>query len=176
MSQVQVPERVYEDWLVENVYVFGHDARIVARQKALPSGGVLDLLVLNADGLSVVEVKAIRATDQAILQLLRYVGEVGSDPKCPLPVHGVLAAPSVSPAALCATRGAGLEYLRLSAGLSAMWDHTPGGRASGVVIEALRYSLPSDTRPTLGAMLGPARHVAFRPAAPLFGPRGQTNE
>jgi RecB family endonuclease NucS len=167
---LRTPEKVYEDWLVENIDVFGHEARLVSRQKGLPSGRQPDLLVLNVDGLCVVEVKAIRATERAVLQLLRYVGEIKSDMKCPLPVHGVLAAPDISNPALCALRGANIEYLRLSPQISAEWDHSYAYDcpANGVVLDALRGSLPSGTRPTLGALVGPARGVAFRPVLSVF--------
>lgn len=167
----RIPEKIYEDWLVENLHVLHPEARLAARQYGLPSGGVPDLLVLTPDGLTVVELKAVRATPPAVLQLLGYMGELLNDEKRALPINGVLAAPDISDDTLRALRGAGCGYLQVCAELSSTWrhEHRLMGQSNGVVWDALRHGIPHGTKASVESLAGPALPVVFNTGWALVG-------
>jgi len=105
-------EHLIRDLLAEEPWLLEKGLRITEKEKAVRNG-YIDLYGVDSKGKPViVELKRVRASREAAIQLKRYVdyfsGELGVRPR------GILAAPSISSDALRLLSTLGLEYKKIS--------------------------------------------------------------
>jgi len=75
---MEVPERLIENALAENLEVIEEGLRFAGRQVEVPGVGRIDILAYDKNGTPVViEVKSGKADDATLTQLLAYMSEIG---------------------------------------------------------------------------------------------------
>ncbi|GAB6148178.1 endonuclease NucS [Stetteria hydrogenophila] len=106
-----VSEAEIRDYLAANPGELGEGLEVVRVERPVEPGFV-DLYARDPEGrVVIVEVKRVKAGEEAARQLLRYVEHFR---RRGVPVRGILAAPDFTEAALRLLSEAGLEYRRVS--------------------------------------------------------------
>lgn len=127
------PEERIEDWICENVQSLPglQKATAVGRQLEVPGGGILDVLALRSAGpmvwiVTVIELKAVTASELAVTQALEYKAALESieddlsrwiHEKAPGPLpcldfECVVAAPGITDRAAAAVAAVGRQHIR----------------------------------------------------------------
>ena len=126
-------EHEIRDLIAEDPGIVEEGLRIVEAEKKV-APGFIDLYAVDRDGnLVVIEVKRVKAGEEAARQLARYVGHLRRQGRR---VRGILVAPDATEAAIYRLEREGLEYRRID--LQALYERLKAkSRRSGGILRFL---------------------------------------